>query len=112
VRKNGAGEERWWKARPTANCGGAVCTPNNDPEWQREFGAVATFVQSVAAAAATKNVLIIQAAGNDSRGFCTLAGHTGCTSDPLHLRTHPGAQCRGIRVGRGAWWRRERARRR
>jgi len=82
LRKNATGQDLWWLARPAPTCGGAMCTPNNDDEWQREFGAVGRHAERIADVAATKKVLIVQAAANDGFAFCTLPNHTGCTGSP------------------------------
>jgi uncharacterized protein YkwD/plastocyanin len=69
------GHTIWWD-----HC--TSCTPNNDPAWLTEFAKVGSATLPVAQLAATKKVLIVQAAGNDGFVFCTLPGHTGCTDNP------------------------------
>jgi uncharacterized protein YkwD/plastocyanin len=52
-----------------ATCTGAPCTPNNTPKTATEMAAEGTHALAVAKRAARNNVMIVQAAGNNSATF-------------------------------------------
>ncbi|PWU20081.1 MAG: hypothetical protein C5B48_12940, partial [Candidatus Rokuibacteriota bacterium] len=47
-----------------------TCSLNNDDEWLTEFTQLGLIARDIAEAASDKNVMIVQAAGNDSNDFC------------------------------------------
>jgi plastocyanin len=99
LRQNATGQDLWWLARPAPTCGGAMCTPNNDDEWQREFGAVGRHAERIADVAATKKVLIVQAAGQRWLRVLHAPESHGLHGQPLHVRAHPRPQRGRVRLG-------------
>ncbi len=71
----------WWTAHPRKNCGPGTaddglpgstdwCTWNNEDGWLTAMSARGQVQRTVAERAAASNVLIVQAAGNESSDFC------------------------------------------
>ncbi|MHB8516107.1 MAG: S8 family serine peptidase, partial [Dehalococcoidia bacterium] len=96
----------WWKAHPRKDCGpGAAddglpgstdwCTWNNEDEWLASMLPYGQLYRTIAERAAASEVLIVQAAGNESKHFCPAAidvngdGVISPAELTAFLRAHP-----------------------
>ena len=62
------------------------CTPNNQDDWLREWAHVGMVARAIAEAAAEADVLIVQAAGNESNDFCVPGWGVSPCAEPQHRK--------------------------
>ncbi|MEX0817213.1 MAG: PKD domain-containing protein [Gaiellales bacterium] len=85
---------QWWNAHPNPTCGPGDnddgpaatqwCTPNNQDGWLKTAASVGEAARKVAERASALNVMIVQAAGNDSAKWCLPANTpAACTPEVI-----------------------------